>query len=136
MGQEVFRERITQVMDTQWNLEHPSIPVAYQNQKFNQPAGSWVNFAIIPNERYRTNIGSEMCYRQSGILNIALMVAEGSGTKTLNAMVDTIHNIFQDRDYVAGDGTKITFFNAETRDRGVVSGYYTKNVMVEFFHDQ
>jgi len=134
---ENFRQSATFKFASDWGVAYPTIPVAYANRRFDQPTdGPWVNFMIVNGERFRSNIGLTKCFRSQGVLNIACMVPEESGSKLVGEMCDEVLNIFQDITMPVAGGGSASFYNAEIRTRGVLSGYYTMNVQLEFNYDE
>ena len=135
MSLEALRQGIENKFQIDFASKQPGIPIAFPNVKFNQPNTAWVNFEIIPGDRSRTNIGPNRCTRQEGIFNIACMVPEDGGDKQLWEIVDSVHEILEDLQLNLSDGSTVTVYNADTRVRGIINGYKTVNVQIEFRQD-
>lgn len=129
------REAIETTFKTEFGTSHPTVPVQYENVRFRQPTGGpWVDIRIIEGDYVRQNLGSSQKYRGFGVINVTCLVPEETGTVLINAITDRVFNILADRQWnVAGDS--LNTYGAEKRTRGVVNGFYAKNVMVEFRFD-
>lgn len=137
MSTESFREVVSGHFASQWVSQYPLVPISFENVKFAQPTDTaWVNFIIVPGDRFATAIGQNAGRRQMGVLNIAVMVPQDTGSKASNEMVDHIVSIFEDLKLTVTAFGRANFFNTEVRKRGNISGYYTQNVQIEFQYDQ
>lgn len=135
MNTDGVREQIETTFKSEFGTAHPTVPVQYENVRFKQPNGkAWVDIRIIPNVFKRMNVGPRKAYRGYGVINVTCLVPEEGGSKELNDIADTVFDILADREWnVAGD--RLTTYGAEMRTRGLVNGFYAKNVMVEFHFD-
>ena len=137
MSTESFRAKVATHFAQKWATAFPLVPVQYDNVKFKQPVDTpWVSFIVVNGDRYPTTIGKNAARRQEGIVNIAIMVPEETGTQDSNKMVDEVIKIFQELKITVSAFARASFFDTEVRMRGNISGYYTQNVMISFFHDQ
>lgn len=129
------REVIETTFKTEFGTAYPAVPVQYENVRFKQPTGSaWVDIRIIEGDYVRQNLGSSKKYRGFGAINVTCLVPEESGSVSLNGITDKVFTILADRQWnVAGDS--LNTYGGEKRTRGVVNGFYAKNVMVEFRFD-
>lgn len=129
------REAIETTFKTEFGTSHPTVPVQYENVRFRQPTGGpWVDIRIIEGDYVRQNLGSSQKYRGFGVINVTCLVPEETGSVVLNGITDKVFNILADRQWnVAGDS--LNTYGGEKRTRGVVNGFYAKNVLVEFRFD-
>lgn len=129
------REAIETTFKTEFGTSHPTVPVQYENVRFRQPTGGpWVDIRIIEGDYVRQNLGTSQKYRGFGVINVTCLVPEETGSVALNGITDKVFNILADRQWnVAGDS--LNTYGGEKRTRGVVNGFYAKNVMVEFRFD-
>ena len=136
MGLENFRKAVYPMFASVMSVGAPTVTVAYDNHKFDQPdAGMWVYFALVPGERRRITLGNQPAFRLEGVLNIACMVKEDEGTGDLFAVVDTIITGMCDKEFATDDGTAYTH-SVRTANRGVVEGWFTINAKIEFRYDE
>lgn len=135
MSLQALKQGIETKFGIDFAAKQPGVPIAFPNDKFSQPNSAWIHFAMIPGDRFRTNIGSRRCTRQEGIFNIACMVPQDAGNKQLWEIVDSVHEILEDLQLNLSDGSTVTVYNADTRVRGVINGFETVNVQIEFRQD-
>lgn len=136
MSFEIMRSEMSSLFSAAFAAVHPTIPIAYDNIKFDQPNGAWVFFAVIPGNSHRVNIGTTKCFRHEGVINVVCMVPEDQGTKLLNEMVETVFSSLADQNIALGASGSVSLHETEVRPRGVIEGFNTTNVMVEFRRDQ
>lgn len=135
MSLENFRSSVTQGFITRFSPKQPDVYLTFENIKMDLPSGPWVHFEIIPNFRQRISLGNSPAYRYYGILNIMCAVKEDTGTKTVLEIADTVNECVSDQSYPVQGGTYARFFNTEYRHRGVINGYHTINLQIEYKHD-
>ena len=114
---------------------HPGVKLRTQNVPFTQPHGEhWVDFKLSPGKRSPESFGANALYRAFGVLNFTVLAPEGSGTKTLISIADTIEKAFINRRYALGADGYVTFECVTQRDRGNMNTFAAWGVMVEFKH--
>jgi len=129
------REQIETTIKTEFGTAFPTYKVQYENVRFEQPKGTpWIDVRIIEGDYVRQNLGTSKKYRGYGVINVTCLVPEDSGTKIINQITDAVFNILADRDWsVSGDS--LTTYGGKKVTRGVINGFYAKNVVVEFRFD-
>lgn len=136
MNFDEIRKALMNAFKSQFEAANPTVPIKYENQKFEQPTGSeWVYATVIQGEGHRMEVSSSSVFRFEGVVNIALMAPEETGTKVLNDMAEDVFDIFADKQFSFTDGT-ITTHRVEVLTRGTVEGWYIMNVMADFRADQ
>lgn len=132
---EDIRSTIVDYLISKLGTEHPTVPVYVENQKFTQPvAQPWLFVSVIENETCRVNIGAPRQFKTLGVVNIQCMAPEDSGTKTLRTIADTLTAVLADVQLAVPGSGSITFYGVQKRNRGVVGGWFTINVVCEFRH--
>ena len=109
--------------------------LTYDNIRYMSPdSGVWVHFVIKPDMHGRTNLGDSPLYRQTGHIQMLVMSGENTGTKGIYEVVDTLLLNMSDMDVVVGSGNVHTY-KASMNNRGVVEGWQTMVVEVQYKHD-
>lgn len=113
---------------------HPTVPIAFLNDRFEQPRGSaWVQMAVIDGVSQRVELGRPYPRWQYGVINVTCMVPEGTGTALAKQLADSVLKVFADRQRpVAAIGGGVTTYGAEKKHRGVINGWFTVNVLVDW----
>lgn len=129
------REQLETTFKAEFGAVYPTVAVQYENVRFKQPVGApWVDIRIIEGAYVRQNLGTSKKYRGFGVVNVTCLVPEETGTKVINGITDTVFNILADRNFgIVGDS--LTTFGGKKITRGVINGFYAKNVVVEFRFD-
>lgn len=134
MSLEQARVAVTDTFQTAFALAYPDVPISFENVRFEQPKNAaWVHFAFVPGDAVRQDVSSGK-YRHFGVINVTVLVPQDSGTKQSTELTDKVFNILADRQWSTADGS-VTTFSAQKRTRGVINGWYARNVLVEFRYD-
>lgn len=137
MSFDAVRQALFATFTTEFSGEHPGVLIAYENTKYTQPKGaSWVYVALVPGDSHRKEVSSSKLFCHSGVVNVACMVPEDRGTKQLHEMSDTAFRILCDRNWtLPGDAGRLTTYGMKRRNRGLINGFFTFNVLCEYSHD-
>lgn len=136
MASDAVRAKINEVVQTAFATAWPGKLVAFENTKWTQPVGApWVHVAYNPGLSRRKDIGNVRTWRHMGVVIVNVMVPQDTGTKTCLQMCDTAFNALADRNFDLGADGYLKLCYAEKRNRGVVNGWFTYNVQVEYHHD-
>jgi hypothetical protein len=138
MSFDAVRQALATTFNSEFAAAHPGVLVAFENTKYTQPQGApWVYFALVPGDSHRKEIASTKLFCHSGVVNIACMVPEDKGTKQLHEMSDTAFRILCDRNWtLPGDAGRLTTYGMKRRNRGLINGFHTFNVMCEYRHEE
>lgn len=137
MSLEAARAHFADVVTTAWAARYPSVPIEYENRKFDQPVPSpWMDFNIMETDRKRKNIGVSRFVRSMGMLVLELYVPEDSGTRELFEMGDYIGTALEEQNHPLGNSMNATTFTAKKRSDGKVNGFYRLTVIVEYWFDE
>jgi len=133
MSLEIFREKLYQHIISFWTPAYPTYPVEFENHKFDQPLGPWVDVQIEDAiESYRKTIGLDYALDKKGVVTIAVMVPEDVGVKLLYEMIDVMDDNISEQNWRLSDGDRVTFRNMISKRRGISDGYYFINLL--FFY--
>jgi hypothetical protein len=136
MSLDAVREHLTDVFKTGFGTAHPTIPVAWENQRFNRPANSaYVDFSVQFGAIVRANIGENGRDRHHGLINVQLQVPEDTGTRLLNEMSQTVVDLLKHKAWSLGADGKLVTCNPDVRSRPNINGYACRAVMIEFYLD-
>jgi len=134
MSLDQARQAITDAFQTEFATAYPGVPIAFENVRFKQPTNAaWVHFAMIPGDAVRRDISTGK-YRHYGVINVTILVPQDTGTKESTELTDKVFSIVADRQWSTATGSLKTY-GAQRRTRGVINGWYTRNVMLEFRYD-
>lgn len=136
MSLEILREGVTRNFQTKFASLHSTATVTFENTKSVQPSGPWVHFTLIPNMRFRTQLGTNPVYRNLGVVNIMCAVPEDTGTKELNILTDAVNSAITDQIYPLSGGASVNFYGTEYRYRSILNGYYVTNLQMEYKYDE
>lgn len=114
----------------------PGVPIHFENQKFNQPNGPWIYVAAIPGDSFRSEISSARRYRHFGVINVKVMVPQDAGTKKLNEVTQAAFTVLADRNWNLVGGGRMTTSCCKRRNQGLLNGFLTYNLQVEYRHDE
>lgn len=135
MSIESARAAVSATFQTEFATAYPAVDIAWENVRFTQPENEpWIYFAFLMGDSVRQEIGSTKNYRHFGVINVTILVPQDAGTKLSTQLVDKVFNILADREWSTAEGA-LTTYGAQKRTRGVVNGWYTRNVMVEYRYD-
>lgn len=132
MSTDAIRETLESKVQTDFAALQPSVPAKFLNTRFDTPTGPWIHVAVLPSLVKRANLGSQEEFQSFGVVNVTCMVPENTSTKTARAIADSVWTILADRQIPLPAGGHISTYETEFRDRGVVSGWYTVNVLVKY----
>lgn len=132
MSVDTIRSLLESEMQTRYPGLQPTVPVKFMNTRFDTPTVPWVHVAVIPNVDKRANIGSQAEFASWGIVNVSCLVPENSGTANVRKLADSVVSVLADRQISIPGGGHITTYGVSYRDRGVINGWYTVNVIVTY----
>lgn len=133
---DAVRQKVEDLVLTALAANHPGVPMSVVNVKFEEPKNApWVHLAFAPGKSARKNIGTTRTWRHMGVVVVNIMTPADTGTKTSDAIRDTIFNALADRNFALGVDGYLTLCFAEKRNRGILNGWYTANVQVEYYQD-
>lgn len=137
MSLQATRTKIVSEVHTYMSVQNPGLAIVGDNLPYpKSPNDPWLHIAFIPGIRYRTNIGTQPRWRQLGILNVNVMVPEDTGSDACWALVDDVIASIEDKSYeLSGNGGKVSVFNTDVTPRGILNGYWTVSVKMEFRKD-
>jgi hypothetical protein len=137
MSFDAVREALFGTFRSEFAFAHPGVLVAFENTKYSQPRNApWVFVALVPGDSHRKEVSSNKLFCHYGVVNVACMVPEDTGTKSLQEMSETAFRILADRNFVLpGDAGRLTTYGMKRRNRGLISGYQTFNVLCEYRHE-
>lgn len=136
MSFEAVQQLLHETLQSEFAAQHPDVPMMFENAKYKQPKGAaWVYVALVPGDIHRKEISQSGLYCDYGVVNIACMVPEDKGTKDLQKMTDTIFHILFDRNWNLGSNGRLTTYGVKRRNRGLVNGFYTWNVLSEYRYE-
>lgn len=110
-----------------------SISVKYENADFDRGGLSeWIESTIINGETFNASFGSSKKVRTVAVLNLAVFVARGSGTKRLREIADGVAAAFRNLRLSSG-GVKIEFLQA-SMDNGDPGdpAFFRENITLPF----
>lgn len=133
MRMDAIREALETTFQSEFPAAQPGIPVRFDNVPFEQPKGSpWVDFCVQGGVFQRANIGAPNQFKQWGVVNVTCMVPKDSGNKVCGQLADSTMQILADRQISVPGVGSVTLYGGERRDRGVINGWWTINVMLDF----
>lgn len=134
MSTDKVREVFEAAMLSEFTPLHPTVPIAFLNDRFEQPRGSpWIQVAVVGGITRRVELGRPYPRWQFGVVNVTCMVPEGTGTKLVRQLADSVVKVLADRQRpVAAIGGSVTTYDAEQKDRGVINGWYAVNVLMDW----
>jgi Bacteriophage related domain of unknown function len=115
----------------------PTTSIKFENQKFVQPSGApWVKISVQPTHSSRKDIGANRrIFRHLGVINCVVLVPEDTGMKTLTNMTDAIFKALADQKFAIPGGGYISFCYAKRSNAGVMNGWQSARVAVEYHID-
>lgn len=136
MSFDSVRVAVTTTIQNELAPKAPDIPIHFENQKFKQPQGPWFYVAVIPGDGQRMEISSSRRYRHFGVINMQVMVPQDVGTKLLNELTNIAFTVLADRSWVLPGGGRMTTHCCKRRNRGLLNGFLTYSIQVEYRHDE
>lgn len=136
MSFDSVREAVVTTFISEMAAAQPGIAIATENNKFDQPQGPWVSIAIVPGDSRRAEISSARRFFHYGVINVHCMVPQDQGTKRLNELTQSVFNILADRNWVLNSGGSLTTYCCKKKNRGLINGFLTYNLMAEFRQDE
>lgn len=128
---DIIREILETEIQTKFPARQPGVPMAFANTRYTTPTTPWIYVTVIPNVDKRANLNS-LEFEALGIVNVTCMVPENSGTKQVRQMAGAIKTIMLDRQIAIPAGGHITVYGSSARERGVINGWYTVNVILSY----
>lgn len=110
----------------------PGVTMTFANTRYTTPTTPWIHVAVIPNLDRRANLGDFAQFKLMGVVNVACMVPENTGTGQVTRIADSVATLLVDRTISVPPVGSVKCCNASRRDRGVVNGWYTVNILVEY----
>lgn len=137
MSFDAVRQQLFSTLRSDFAGAHPGILMAFENTKYEQPrAAPWVYVALVPGDVHRKEIAATKLYCDYGVVNVACMVPEDQGTKLLQEMTETVFRSLFDRNWsLPGSAGRLTTYGLKRRNRGLINGFYTFNVLCEYRHE-
>lgn len=137
MAFDAVRAKTAEVLEQAFAAKSPGTLVVMENHKFTrQPTQPWVYISMQPGAVRRKNIGTRRReYRRSGIVIVNIMVPVDSGSKALYDLSEIAFVAIADRNFSLGADGYLKLCDATQRNRGVINGFLTWNIQVEYHHD-
>jgi hypothetical protein len=130
---DAIREQLESTIKAEFPAHQPGVPMAFANTRFDVPdGGPWIHAIVIPGMARRCSLGDNTEFEVPGVVNVTCMVPEHQGTKQARQLADSVSLVLLDRQIALPAGGHITTYEANFRDRGVINGWYTVNVLVSF----
>lgn len=130
------RQALVGAFKTAHEAANPTVPIAYENVKFDQPVGlPWVAITIIQGQSKRMELSATRIFRHEGSVSVTIAVPEDTGTLVANDLAQDAFEIFADVDISLAGGGKVTTYRAEVLTRGLVEGWYCLNMIADFRSD-
>jgi hypothetical protein len=121
---------------TEFAAAQPAVEMYAENQRRdNNSNETWVQFGFIPGQLRRADIGSGKNFRQSGVINVQIMIPESAGTRTGLQIADSVTKILTDRVIALGGGGQVVLYGVDVASRGVVNGWLSYSVKAMFRAD-
>lgn len=136
MSFEAVQKTLNETLLSEFAAKHAGVLMAFENTKYKQPVGApWVHVALVPGDIHRREVSSSKSFCDYGVVNIACMVPEDKGTKGLHQMSDTLFRILFDRTWSLGSEGVLTTYGVKRRNRGLINGFFTYNVLCEYKYE-
>jgi hypothetical protein len=137
MSFDAVRAKVATVLESALATAAPGVLVVFENQKFTRtPTQPWVVVSFQPGVIKRKNIGTRTReYRRLGIAIVNIMVPVDSGTKALYDISEAVFTAIGDRNFNLGVDGYLKLCDAQQKNRGVINGFLTWNIQVEYHHD-
>jgi hypothetical protein len=112
---------------------HPDTLVAYENQKFTEPAATpWVYVWLTPGNTERSDIGSSRRVHNWGVVTIMVTVPEDGGTRKLRQLESTLINALMDKNISLGPAGNLSLWGGRGRFSGLQQGKYASRVIFDY----
>jgi hypothetical protein len=137
MAFDAVRAKTASVLEQAFAASAPGTLVVMENHKFTrQPTQPWVYVSMQPGVVKRKNIGTRKReYRRMGIVIVNIMVPVDSGSKALYDLSEIAFTAIADRNFNLGADGYLKLCDATQKNRGVINGFLTWNIQVEYHHD-
>lgn len=119
------------------------VPVEFPNGEKTQPEnteddGHWIRLTIRPGDNNRISLGNNPLRRRVGLVIFQIFCPTKVGTKYADELVDTIMDLFQDREYLIQAGSKILFRSVSVDVVGCPMGQeqFQINVEIPYWRDK
>jgi hypothetical protein len=132
MSTDLVRQVLETYVQSNFPTLQPGVPLMFLNTRFDTPTVPWVHVAVLPGLIRRASIGRQSDFNMLGVVNVTCMVPENSSTRTARQLADSMWSVLADRQIPLAPIGHITTYDTKIHDRGVVSGWYTVNVIVSF----
>src|ERR1700704_852042 len=129
-GSDDVRALLEAKLQTDLSISLPGTPVNFINTKFDTPTGPWLQVAVLPNVTRRAVIGAGNEFKALGCVNVTCMCPEDTGTVDARKLADAVTLCLADRTLSLPGGGVVTTYETTQRDRGVINGWYSVNVIV------
>lgn len=130
MSGEAVRQRLFQLIKDEFDVS--GVEVFYEGHKKVEPKEApWILVTLLEGRSERANIGSPSQFKGFGVINVQIMNPEDHGSKQLRVIGDRLFEILADRQ-LSIDGGSVTLCHVEKRNRAVINGWNTMNVMAEW----
>lgn len=131
MSEDAVRAAIFSTLLSEFPGAVPGVNIVPENQKYDQSSTPWIYLQIVPTRSERAEISSRKLYHHFGVASVLCMIPPDTGTKKMWQMADAAFSILGDRNWSLVEG-KLTTFGAEKKNRGLINGYYTATMMVDY----
>jgi hypothetical protein len=119
-------------LQTDLSISIPGTPVNFLNTRFTTPTVPWVHVAVLPNITRRAAVTPANEFSELGCVNVTCMCPESTGSVDARKLADAVINCLADRTLSIPGGGMVTSYETTQRDRGVINGWYTVNVLVSY----
>lgn len=121
-------EALTHSIESRFNTNWSSTPVAYENVPFTPPNTAWVRLTVIAGFGNTKGImGTGVTVEDNGLISIQVFVPEGTGTNESKTLVDAAISIYE---HTRFDG--ILAYTASPVSVGVSDGWHQTNITIPF----
>jgi len=121
---------------TEFAALQPTVEMYAENQpRDNNDNETWVQFGFIPGDLFRADLGNGKNFRQTGVVNVQIMLPQSSGTSDGLAIVDSVSKVLSDRAIAIGGGGQIVLYGLDVASRGTINGWFSYSVKAAFRAD-
>lgn len=133
MSEDAIRAHVFGVIQAEFPARVSGVDIVPENSKYNQSMTPWIYLQIAPTISGRKEISSSRLTAHEGVLSVLCMVPPDSGTKKMWEMAGAVYDILSDRTWsLPGAEGRLTTYGAEKRNRGLINGFHTATVMVDY----
>lgn len=131
MKTDAVRQAIFSTLLSEFPGAVAGVNIVPENTKYNQSSTPWIYLQIVPTRSERAEISSRKLYHHFGVASVLCMIPPDTGTKKMWEMADAAFSILGDRNWSLAEG-KLTTFGAESKNRGLINGYYTATMICDY----